>query len=135
MHSIALAGCGAGSWFVTTHQYNSDIGDKLHPPSTVVQFRWYWSQLEPQEGRIRFGMIDSVLARCREGVNFSESAPRVRAVFVLAGTRDERNFYLYALSAIAQVAGDPEFMERWTSARGTEGLRDVVLLGRRTRTE
>ena len=54
-----------GRGFATTHQYNSDIGERLHPASTVVQFRWYWDRLEPEEGQIRFGFIDSVLARCR----------------------------------------------------------------------
>ena len=54
-----------GRGFATTHQYNSDIGESLHPASTVVQFRWYWDKLEPEEGQIRFGLIDSVLARCR----------------------------------------------------------------------
>ena len=77
--------------------------------------------------------FELLLARCRQGVAFSESAPAVRAVFVLLGTRDERSFYLYALSAIAQVAGDPDFMDKWMKARGPQGLRDIVLLGKRTR--
>jgi mannitol/fructose-specific phosphotransferase system IIA component (Ntr-type) len=57
----------------------------------------------------------------------------VRAVFVLVGTRDERNFHLVALSAIAQIVGEPEFMDRWMKARGTQALRDLVLLGERAR--
>jgi mannitol/fructose-specific phosphotransferase system IIA component (Ntr-type) len=77
--------------------------------------------------------FEILLARCREGIAFSEEAPQVRAVFVLVGTADQRNFYLYALSAIAQVAGAPEFMNRWMRARTPQGLRDVVLLGERLR--
>ena len=38
-----------------------------------------------------------LLARCRKGITFSESAPMVQAVFVLVGTRDEHNFHLRVL--------------------------------------
>lgn len=77
--------------------------------------------------------FEVLLARCRDGVRFSEEAQEVKAVFVLVGTKDERNFYLNALSAIAQVAGHMEFMDRWRNARGPQGLRDVVVLGKRSR--
>jgi len=79
------------------------------------------------------GKFEILLARVRQGISFSEDAPHVRAVFVLAGTRDERNFHLCALSAIAQIVGEPEFMDRWMKARGIQPLRDVVLLGERAR--
>ncbi len=82
------------------------------------------------EGEHKFELL---LARSKKGIYFSESAPRVHAIFVLLGTRDERNFHLYALSAIAQVAGDPEFIQRWMKARGKQGLRDVIILGKRLR--
>ena len=79
------------------------------------------------------GRFDVMLVRAREGIEFSPDAPAVKAVFVLAGTRDERNFHLRALAAIAQIVRDPHFEERWMAARGHEGLRDVVLLGTRRR--
>lgn len=82
------------------------------------------------EGKHEFEIL---LVRSKEGIRFSGSAPNVRAMFVLMGTRDERNFHLYALSAIAQVAGDPQFMNRWMKARAKQGLRDVVILGKRLR--
>lgn len=82
------------------------------------------------DGKHKFELL---LVRSKEGVKFSDSAQSVYAIFFLVGTRDERNFHLYSLSAIAQVAGDPEFMNRWMKARGQQGLRDVVLLGKRLR--
>jgi APA family basic amino acid/polyamine antiporter len=82
------------------------------------------------EGEHEFEIL---LARSKEGIKFSDSATSVHAIFVLLGTRDERNFHLYSLSAIAQVAGDPEFMDRWMKARDKQGLRDVVILGKRLR--
>ncbi len=78
-------------------------------------------------------VFDILLARCQEGVVFSESAPRVNTIFVLIGTRDERNFHLRALAAIAQIIQDPHFEEKWMAAKSEEALRDLVLLGKRKR--
>ena len=77
--------------------------------------------------------FEILIARCREGVKFSDEAPAVKAIFVLVGTRDERNFHLRALSAIAQIVQDPHFDERWMAARDEKALRDFVLLGKRKR--
>jgi APA family basic amino acid/polyamine antiporter len=77
--------------------------------------------------------FDILLARSRGGIWFSEDAPHVHAIFVLVGTRDERNFHLRALSAIAQIVQDPGFEEKWMAAESREELRDIVLLGERRR--
>ncbi len=82
------------------------------------------------EGREKF---DILMARVREGVHFSEEYPEVKAVFVLVGTLDERNFYLNALAAIAQIAANPRFLDRWMGAKVAQGLKDVVLLAERSR--
>jgi mannitol/fructose-specific phosphotransferase system IIA component (Ntr-type) len=81
------------------------------------------------------GTFEILIARAREGVHFSEEAPEVWAIFVLVGSLDERNFYLTSLAAIAQIAGNAEFLERWLKAKGSQGLKDVVLLGERTRSD
>ena len=82
------------------------------------------------EGKETFEIL---IARARDGVYFCEEAPEVRAIFVLVGSLDERNFYLSCLVAIAQIAGNAEFCERWLKAKGPQGLRDVVLLAERAR--
>jgi len=82
------------------------------------------------EGEHKFIII---LARCREGILFSQNAPRVEAVFVLVGTKEERNFYLRSLAAIAQIVQDPHFEKKWMAAKSKEALRDIVLLGKRRR--
>ncbi len=79
------------------------------------------------EGERKFEIL---LARSRDGVAFSDSAPVVHGIFVLVGTQDERNFHLRALAALAQVVGNQEFMPKWMKARGEQALRDLVLLGR-----
>ncbi len=71
--------------------------------------------------------------RCKKGIRFSDEAQEVKIVFVLAGSMDERNFHLRALSAIAQIIQNPHFEDRWLRAQSIEALRDVVLLGTRQR--
>ncbi len=77
--------------------------------------------------------FDMLIARATEGIEFSEDAPDVRAVFLLTGTADERNFHLRALSAIAQIVQDHDFEERWLAANDEQGLRDILLLSSRSR--
>jgi basic amino acid/polyamine antiporter, APA family len=82
------------------------------------------------EGEKKFVIL---LARCKDGIKFSDDAPDIKTVFVLMGTKDERNFHLRTLSAIAQVVQDKSFEKKWMSAKCTEDLKDVVLLGERKR--
>ncbi|MDP8299422.1 MAG: amino acid permease [Candidatus Tantalella remota] len=74
-----------------------------------------------------------MLARCKKGIIFPGKDRKVHTVFVIAGSKDERNFHLQALSAIAQIVQNPRFEKRWISARDEEALRDIVLLEKRKR--
>ncbi len=82
------------------------------------------------EGQQQF---DILLARCKEGIRFSQKNQNVRAVFVIAGTKDERNFHLNCLAAVAQVVSDKHFEKRWADAKSKEAIRDIILLGQRRR--
>jgi mannitol/fructose-specific phosphotransferase system IIA component (Ntr-type) len=82
------------------------------------------------EGEGRFEML---IARCREGVRFPSRAEPVTAVFVLAGTADQRTRHLRSLSAITQIFHEPGFEERWAAAKGPLELRDLVRRARRRR--
>ncbi len=82
------------------------------------------------EGEKKF---DILVARVRAGVYFSPEAPHVHAVFILLGTKDERNVHLRALSAIAQIAMEKQFGQRWFAARGTTDIRNMLLLSTRRR--
>jgi amino acid transporter/mannitol/fructose-specific phosphotransferase system IIA component (Ntr-type) len=82
------------------------------------------------EGQKHFNIL---LARCKEGIEFGKDIPEVKAVFVLVGTRDERNFHLRALASIAQIISAQDFLERWLNAKNIENLRDTILLGERKR--
>jgi APA family basic amino acid/polyamine antiporter len=78
-------------------------------------------------------IFDILLARCQDGIFFSQEEPNVRAVFVIMGTKDERNFHLHTLAAIAQIVRDPHFEAKWAGAKTKEALRDIILLGERRR--
>jgi len=80
-------------------------------------------------------LFDLVLLRCREGVAFSETTTPVTTVFVLVGSKDERNYHLRALMTIAHIIEERGFTERWKKARGEEELRDTLLLSKRRRDE
>jgi mannitol/fructose-specific phosphotransferase system IIA component (Ntr-type) len=82
------------------------------------------------DGEHKFELL---MARCAPGISFAETSPPVYAAFVMVGTRDERNFHLRALSAIAQIAHAQNFDRDWLRARNTEELRDIVLLAERRR--
>lgn len=77
--------------------------------------------------------FDVLLARCRDGIVFSDAADNVHTVFFLIGTSDERTFHLRALAAIAQIVQDPHFERAWMAAKTIDALRDTVLLAERAR--
>lgn len=78
-------------------------------------------------------IFELLLVRSKAGLRFCEKHREVHAVFVLAGTPDQRNLHLRCLAAIAQVIQSPEFERRWLNARGADALRDTVLLSKRKR--
>ena len=77
--------------------------------------------------------FDVLLVRARQGIRFSQAPDPVRTMFILAGSKDQRNYHLRALMAIAQIVQEKSFEERWQAARGTEGLRNLILLSTRPR--
>ena len=74
-----------------------------------------------------------LVVRSRAGVSFTEDEPPVHAMFVLAASPEERNFYLKALMAIAEIAQEPDFDRKWLAARSSEEVREVVLAAERRR--
>jgi amino acid transporter len=77
--------------------------------------------------------FDVLLVRCKEGIGFPHTPEPVKIMFVLIGSKDERNYHLRALMAIAQIAQEKDFEEKWLSARGVEGIRNLILLSTRKR--
>jgi amino acid transporter len=82
------------------------------------------------EGEHKFELL---IVRAQSGVIFASEETPVYAIFILVGTRDERNFHLRALSAIAQITQNPNFDCSWLRAKSIEELRDIILLAQRRR--
>ncbi|MBL7154458.1 MAG: amino acid permease [Phycisphaerae bacterium] len=82
------------------------------------------------EGKKKF---DILLVRACDGIKFHGVQERVKIMFILAGSKDERNYHLRALMAIAQIAQEKHFEQRWFAARDAEGLRNLILLSTRKR--
>lgn len=82
------------------------------------------------EGNEKFKIL---LARCKNGITFPNVESKVHIVFMLVGSKDERNFHLRALAAIAEIAQGKDFGTRWLEARDIEELRHIILLAERKR--
>lgn len=82
------------------------------------------------EGENKF---DILLVRARDGIIFPHAPDPVRIMFILAGSKDERNYHLRALMAIAQIAQEKQFEQRWLAARDTGALRNLIILSTRKR--
>ena len=78
-------------------------------------------------------VFEMLIVRCRSGISFPESETEVHTIFMLIGSKDERNFHLRALSAIAQIVQDKNFEKNWMSARDEQVLKDLILLANRKR--
>jgi APA family basic amino acid/polyamine antiporter len=79
------------------------------------------------------GCFSVMLLRCREGIDFGADTGPVHFVFVLAGSRDERNFHLKALMAIAHIVREVTLETLFSTADTMEEIRDRILLSRRPR--
>ncbi|MHC4157861.1 MAG: amino acid permease [Planctomycetota bacterium] len=82
------------------------------------------------EGERKF---DILLVRAVDGIDFPHAPDPVRIMFVLAGSKDERNYHLRALMAIAQIAQEKDFEQRWLTARDIAAIRNLILLSARKR--
>jgi len=82
------------------------------------------------EGENKF---DILLVRACDGIDFPHAPDPVRIMFVLAGSKDERNYHLRALMTIAQIAQEKHFEQQWLAARDAEGIRNLILLSARKR--
>jgi mannitol/fructose-specific phosphotransferase system IIA component (Ntr-type) len=77
--------------------------------------------------------FDLAIVRAADGIKFPHAEEPVKIMFVLAGSKDERNFHLRALMAIAQITQEKDFEKRWFQARDEQALRNILLLSQRKR--
>ncbi|MCG8685946.1 MAG: cation:proton antiporter [Desulfobacterales bacterium] len=73
------------------------------------------------------GRFELLPVRAKKGIIFNPDKSRVHTAIVLAGTRDERAFHLYALSAIAKMALDNRFEQKLMRASGKRAMRRIFI--------
>lgn len=116
---------------------SNELSSRLHVPSDEIYCRLHERE-ELGSTVVRPGLaiphvvvegnnlLDIMLVRCENGIHFSDEDPPAHAVFVLVGSHDERNSHLRALMAIAEIAQDEEFDEKWLGAKDEEELRSFI---------
>ncbi|MEO0297972.1 MAG: amino acid permease [candidate division WOR-3 bacterium] len=70
--------------------------------------------------------------RIKDGAQFG-SENDIKMIVLIACSRDERNFHLKSLSAIAQIVSDKKFEKEWLSAKNEKELKEILLLSERRR--
>lgn len=80
-----------------------------------------------------YSKFDIVIVRSKHGIDFGKGDNKVHIVFALAGTKDERSFYLQTLIAIAQIVQNKEFINNWKKANTIQDLKNLILLSERIR--
>ncbi len=78
------------------------------------------------------GKFDIVLVRAKDGIIFPPHED-VHMAFVLIGSKDERNFHLRVLMAIAQIVREHNFYKNLMRAKTEEQIRMLVLSSTRRR--
>jgi basic amino acid/polyamine antiporter, APA family len=73
------------------------------------------------------------IIRSKTGIKFTEKESRVKAVFLLGGTKDKRVLHLKTIASIASLVGKKGFQASWLSAESIIELRNVMLLSSRKR--
>lgn len=82
------------------------------------------------DGENRFEIM---LLRSKSGINLADNQPPLHCIFVLVGTKDQRNYHLRALMSIAQIAQQENFLKNWLDCRNINSIRNMILLSNRTR--
>ncbi len=80
------------------------------------------------EGENKFEII---IVKASQGIDFPKGV--VKFAFVLAGSKDERNFHLRALMAIAQIVREHNFYRNLERAKNESQLRLLILSSTRRR--
>lgn len=78
-------------------------------------------------------LFEVIVVRAKLGIVFSSDEEPVHSIFVLAGSRDERDFHLRTLMSIANIVREPDFQTNFMKAFSKESLRMLILSSTRKR--
>ena len=78
-------------------------------------------------------VFEIVLVRCKTGIRFSSKHKKVKAVIATVSSKKYKAGHLKTLAAVAQIIQDKKFDVKWEKAETPKNLRDIFLLGERSR--
>lgn len=78
------------------------------------------------------GVFDMVIVRNKYGIKWNNDEV-VYTAFVMISSKDERNFHLKALMALAQILQNENFYSDWMKAKNQMELKTVLILAKRSR--
>lgn len=73
------------------------------------------------------------IVRCKEGVRFTDKEDKVKAVFLLGGTKEQRTLHLKAIASIATLVEKKNFSETWEKTRTVIELKNLMIMSGRKR--
>ena len=73
------------------------------------------------------------IVRSKEGIKFTESENKIKAIFLLGGTKEKRLLHLKTLASIATLVGQKDFQKNWLNADNIIELKNLMILSNRKR--
>ena len=101
-----------GMGWTTFHSFNGDEKNRDYPRASIAYFRFYWDQLEPEEGQYRWDRIDDIIEKARR--NGQDVALRVSS---MNGVVTAKSAGLKRVGAVLRNYRVPEWY-RHSGARG-----------------
>ena len=123
----------AAKWQVDVDSLEKKLNNREEESSTLIYPGVAVPHAIPHvvvEGTHKF---DIVLVRNKYGIKWNEEGDVVYTAFSLIGSKDERNFHLRCLMAIAHILQDPDFHNAWHQAKSETELKTIILITKRKR--
>jgi len=78
-------------------------------------------------------VFEIAIARCMDGICFSEDSSHVKLAICIVGSKNNRNRHLKTLSAIAQIVNRDSFIVNLKKASTEQNIKDLFVLSKRKR--
>ncbi|KQC14000.1 MAG: hypothetical protein APR63_06570 [Desulfuromonas sp. SDB] len=73
------------------------------------------------------------IIRAKKGIKFTEKENKIKAIFLLGGTKEKRVLHLKTLASIATLVGLKDFQEKWLSVDNIIEIKNLMILSNRKR--
>lgn len=74
-----------------------------------------------------------IIIRSKNGIRFTSNKDKIKAIFLLGGTKDKKLPQFEALDCLASLTESDKFMDRWLGAEGNVKLKNILTISNRER--